>query len=145
MKLSELFPSTDEFAGLQGIEQRLQMRRYKSWWSLVLAIVILVAQVALTVGGSHTLKFLERIPEPIRWGIPILAGLVWVLGRYTGFLFKQSQEPFRYTFCILDFKPVAGTPGERWFQFEVPSALSSAWAKAYSSYFVSCVARHLRR
>jgi tetratricopeptide (TPR) repeat protein len=115
MKLSDLTLSPDALAGLQGIEQRLQTRRYRSRWSLLIAALSVVAQLVLLLRGTFKIETLDDLfsRKAILLWLAVAAALIWLTARYTGFLFKQSRDPFRYTFSIDEFTAVASTPGNR--------------------------------
>src|ERR1035438_1299745 len=120
MKLTDLIPSKETVEGIRGIEQQLESRRYTGRWSLLVAIASGVLQIGLLL-GIPVLKTIApnlSIPRFLPVSIVAVAAVVfiaaifWVLLSYTGFLFKQSKEPFRYTFSINKFS-VASTPGDR--------------------------------
>jgi hypothetical protein len=114
MKLTDFIPSKETMEGFRGVEQQLESRRYTGRWSLVVAIASGILQIALLLGipALKTLAPNLRIPWFLPSSIVFVAAIVWVLLSYTGFLFKQSKEPFRYTFSINKFS-VASTPGDR--------------------------------
>jgi len=123
MKLTDLIPSSVAAAGFQGIEQQLRSRRYTSRWGLIVAVVSVVVQIALAYhlpwpplpksSSFEDLRLFLLSPAVALSCIAIVAVFICVLARYTGFLFRQSKEPFRYTFFIKEFSPIASTPSER--------------------------------
>jgi hypothetical protein len=114
MKLTDFIPSKETVEGLRGVEQQLESRRYTGRWSLLVAIASGVLQIAILLGILALKAIAPKLSIP--WFLPLcmvfVAAIVWVLATYTGFLFKQSKEPFRYTFSINKFS-VASTPGDR--------------------------------
>jgi hypothetical protein len=120
MKLTDLVPSSDTWAGLDDVEKRLQERRYTSRASLIVATVVGVTQTALVYipknmdlsCSLHDPIACAKNPDVILLFVFIVAALIWILYRYTGFLFEQSKEPFRYTFSISDFTAITSTPDD---------------------------------
>jgi hypothetical protein len=133
MKLSDFVPSKATVGGLQGVETELQSRRYASNWSLAVAVLVAAFKIAQLVQSNESLTkaldFLRKnLLHPASWHdivvsltsgqtvlfcIAFLAAGLWVMLRYTGVLFKQTQRPFRYTFSIENFTQVKDTPGPR--------------------------------
>ncbi len=115
MTLTDWIPETKTLDSLQGIEKTLESRRYTGRWSLVIAVVSGLSQIALLVKLGDLSKLAPGLGKFAF--LPVLvffvAAAVWVLARYTGFLFKQSKEPFRYTFSMKAFANVDSTPGAR--------------------------------
>ncbi|MGA8028068.1 MAG: hypothetical protein WB992_13070, partial [Bryobacteraceae bacterium] len=128
MQLSDLLPTSEQLGAVQGIEKSLlERRRNGKLWGSALAIATAVLQVGLLL--SHWVKLPEakkgqpldwhaflailRGPEGIVVCLLLAAAAVYFTFRYTGLLFKESKEPFRYTFCIEPFTRIAGTPGDR--------------------------------
>ena len=131
MKLTDFIPGKETLEGFQGIEKQLQSRRYTGKWSLLVAVAAGVVQIVLAYPLKwQTLSF----PASFTWKdvrpfltsesvilpcLAIVAACIWVAARYTSILFKQSNEPFRYTFSISkfgsvsEFSGVASAQGER--------------------------------
>lgn len=120
-KLLALLPTGEKLAGLQGVEAYLRKRRYRGRLSFAFTIVFAVAWVcllAIKVGFKGPITWASVVsyvhsPELLLLLPAIACALIWLAVRYTGVLFKEAREPFRYTFCIADFKAVDGTPGDR--------------------------------
>ena len=127
MKLSDFVPSKATVEGLQGVETELQSRRYTSNWSLAVAVLASAFRIAQLAGNEKALNELLNLRqwswahfvgevtsgEGILFLVAFFAAGIWVMLRYTGVLFKQSQRPFRYTFSIETFTQVKDTPGAR--------------------------------
>ena len=134
MKLADFVPSKATQEALQGVETQLQSRRYAGNWSLAVAFLasaFKIGQIVWEAASGHE-EELNRLRDvllnPGQWNwqhfvdgvtsgtgifylVAFVAAGVWVMLRYTGFLFKQSQSPFRYTFSIETFTQVKDTPG----------------------------------
>lgn len=132
LKLGDLIPAKEQFEALEGIERRLEQRRYQSQWRALLAIASAVVQIAVLFWpkgydlDARLQQLVRRgvwqiLLHPAAWRlsevIPLLPfaamlifGVWWVILRYTGVLFRQSRETFRYTFSVGDFAPVDGIP-----------------------------------
>jgi hypothetical protein len=112
MKLADWIPENKTLDSLQGVEKTLESRRYKSRWSLAVAGISALVQIGvlLKIGDlTHLTPGRAFLPAIVLF----VAAIAWVLARYTGFLFKQSSEPFRYTFSMKPFGNVESTPGAR--------------------------------
>ncbi len=145
MKLTDLLPSSDAATGFRSIEQQLQSRRFKSRRGFILAVVSSVVQVVVLVLSVYIPIFSP--PKDIRTfltslaAIPayfaIVAALFGLFAGYTAFLFKQSREPFHYTFCVKEFSPI---PGERF-----PVAQADQLLKLLRSDLTERLDRRVRR
>jgi tetratricopeptide (TPR) repeat protein len=134
MKLSELIPTADQLKLVQGVERQLLRRRRAGTLGGVIAIAWAAIQILISVVNK---KYLQNIDEFVRnlvsgqWGELVggaqglslyeLAGILvltaaivtYLLLRWTSFLQKEAEGPFRYTFFIDPFQPVADTPAKR--------------------------------
>jgi tetratricopeptide (TPR) repeat protein len=120
MTLRDLLPTIEQFTLVKGVERELLTRRRTSAIAGLIAAVALALQfVALLPKDSTYLHDLgELVLNPaasihdfkyraeLAGLLVVIASLsIYLLARRTGFLFKQSAEPFRYTFWIDDFRP----------------------------------------
>ncbi|MBV8556854.1 MAG: hypothetical protein JO116_14930, partial [Planctomycetaceae bacterium] len=107
MKLSDLLPNSEQLAGVQGIERSLLQRRQRGTvLTAALAVVAAVLQAALLL--SHLVPLPQKGealtwttigqslkgPEGVVFALILVAVAVYMTVRYTGFLFKESKEPF---------------------------------------------------
>lgn len=126
MKLKDLVPNDAQIKLVQGVESELLSRQRTGALAGMVGALALVVQViaALPEDSSyldnigelvlHPLAYLRNpanLPELVGVVVVVLALAIYVLARRTGFLFRQSTEPFRYTFWIDVFQP-AVDPGE---------------------------------
>src|SRR5712692_10146201 len=114
---------------IQGEEKRLRLRQRHARFGMLAALGGIALQVAYAVVGKLDLKKLgdfltnllrldfhqlwrDGVPVPeLVAAIAIFGGLAtYVLLRWTGFLLRESREPFRYTFQIQPFERVTETP-----------------------------------
>jgi len=112
LKLADFMPTTEMLSGFRDIEKRLEARRYGSHWGLIVAIGSAAVQVAVALHvkwGDLAAHPFSREWIPVYVAVPAFS--LYIILRYTGFLFKQSGVPFRYTFSISEFGPVASSPG----------------------------------
>jgi hypothetical protein len=118
VKFPEIFPPSDLLKQVEGIESGLRQRQRLG----IIGVLATLVQAILLVRNhewfdklvntnwrewpafftGHWLPFL------------ILAGVIssLLLAGWAKFWIKESQEPFRYTYSIADFKPVLGDKAE---------------------------------
>ncbi len=130
MKLADLLPTAEQLKSVQGIERKLlERRRTSNVVSAAFAILVAVLQVVLLAGRAVSLpaggKALSWAalrasvrsalagPEAMVLLAVGVGAAIFLTLRYSGFLFQESKEPFRYTFSIQEFTRIAGTPGDR--------------------------------
>ena len=133
MKLSGIIPSDEQLKLIQGVEGELLRRKRTGRISGIIALAVAVLQVMLVaiekdyitnIGNffNNLIHFRfdgligpDGIPIPQLTGMLVLAASVgtYFLFRWTNFMLKESEEPFRYTFWIKPFEPVKDTPGKR--------------------------------
>jgi tetratricopeptide (TPR) repeat protein len=138
MDLSHLFPSMEKLKLIQGIESHLLKRKRLANISIVIAVAVSLLQVLVDViAKNYKIKHLvayfynfakfsydlitlnwaaARQYEPV-WELAgfffVLLFLVfYIILKRTKFLFKYSEEPFRYTFWVEPFKHVKDTESE---------------------------------
>jgi len=141
MKLRDLIPVSDHLKWVQGVEANLLRRRQignqGGFFLMILGVLLqfwifLFGEISAELVLGYLSVFIEYSHNKIIGAstesyIPaydliaamsgiflILAGFgIIFLVRHTRFLVKESEEPFRYTFWIDKFKPVAGIgPGK---------------------------------
>ena len=133
MKLSNIIPTADQLKLVQGIEGNLLRRRRSGTISATIALAGAIFQIVLSFSEKDYLEsvgnFFINLVQ-LRFGellgpkglsVHELTGiLVLVIGfstyflfRWTSFLLKESEEPFRYTFSIDSFTQVEKTPDKR--------------------------------
>ncbi len=114
MKLSDLLPTSEELAGVQGIERKLLRRQQKGMAGAILALAGAVLQVVMLASRPWAdLAKSLRVPEWLGFAVIAVGAGIYLTLRYTGFLLKESKQPFHYTFWIEPFKPIEGTPDAR--------------------------------
>ena len=133
MKLSDIIPITDQLKQVQGVEGELLRRKRKGTISVIVALAVAILQILIAAIEKDYLKDIGKFFNSLihfRWGeligpdglsiyeltgmlILVIALGTYVLFRWTSFLLKESEEPFRYTFWIKPFEPVSGTPSTR--------------------------------
>lgn len=126
MRLQDLISITDQLKQVQGVEKQLLQRRRKGviggWVALaavifnVLAICLSALLKILNKEAISVNDFIEFIKTPyvlIGMSVGILAVVIYFFYRWTGFLLKESEAPFRYTFQIMPFAQVEKTPDNR--------------------------------
>jgi len=126
MKLSGIIPSDEQLKLIQGVEGELLRRKRTGRISGIIALAVAVLQVMLVaiekdyitnIGNffNNLIHFRfdgligpDGIPIPQLTGMLVLAASVgtYFLFRWTNFMLKESEEPFRYTFWIKPFEPV---------------------------------------
>lgn len=136
MTLKDLPWDKATLSGLDDIVTQLQSRRYKSWFSLAIAVISAAWPVLALLAKAHALGApLEALtPEHIlrlghsfllkpgptlydqltrhfwfwaSWFVGIVFFTLFIVFKYTGFLFDQSKQPFRYTVYIQNFAQLA--------------------------------------
>lgn len=132
MNLSDIIPTADQIKLAQGIERELLQRRRTGSISGIVAITWAILQILISV-RTHYIKNIglfiinlfsgqwAKLIGPNSLSINGFAGLLvliiaagtYFLFRWTNFHLKEAVEPFRYTFWIDQFQPVAQTPGNR--------------------------------
>jgi hypothetical protein len=120
MNLTDLIPTTDQLASVEGIERKLLERRHASILSAVSAILLAAVQIVLLLANKLSLPAIKlswhgigtfvQAPEGLLLVGAFLAASIFLIVRYTGFLFKEFNEPFRYTFSIKAFDDVTAIP-----------------------------------
>jgi tetratricopeptide (TPR) repeat protein len=114
---------------IQGEEKRLRLRQRRARFGVIAAVGGLAVQLIFAALGKLDLNKLGTFLNHLLqldfnqlWkdGVPIseLTGALAIFGglatymllRWTGFLLRESREPFRYTFRIQAFTRVADTP-----------------------------------
>ncbi len=121
MKLSDFLPTSEQLASVQGIERQLIERRQRgTLLGVTFGILTAVVQVLLLVARAVP----AQLP-PFSWhgivqavlgpeGLVLLTigfgAAAYFTARFTGVLFKESREVFRYTFYIEAFNRVDATP-----------------------------------
>ena len=111
MKFPEIFPPNDLLKQVEGIESGLRQRQRLGLIGLfatLLQAVVLVANhdwFQNLLNGDWTSLFKVHWPSLL-----ILAGVIFslLITAWAKFWIEESQEPFRYTSSIADFKPVIG-------------------------------------
>jgi tetratricopeptide (TPR) repeat protein len=121
--LLSALPSSEQLRGLQGVERDLLRRRRQSVLGLGVAFVGVLYQAVLLLASrkqyltsvvelAHQWRNLYKTPEGISL-LVIVAGIaIYLLIRYTAFLQRESEEPFRYTFWIEPFECVENKNGK---------------------------------
>ncbi len=126
MKLADIVPTSKQLELVQGIEGKLLRRRQKGTIGGIAALAGAIVQFLIVVIDRESylknigvivrelihLRLGELITRPEGLGMIALVtgGGTYLLFRWTSFLLKESEEPFRYTFCIEPFELVSGTP-----------------------------------
>ena len=129
--------SNDQFTLVQGIEKKLRSRRKSERNSVYFAIAILLSGLLSQFTGGDLFTYayyrnlgnfiglLLRDPDAaianydpvieliVFWTILLLPLLYFIFVR-SRFLSQESEEPFRYTFCVSRFEEVTGTPDKRY-------------------------------
>ncbi len=134
--LSKVF-SNDQYTLVQGIEKKLRSRKKNERNSIYFAIVILLSGVLSQFAGADLFRYeyyrnfasfigllvtnpgaaitnYDPVIEPIVFWIVVLSPLFYFMLVRSRFLSKESEEPFRYTFCVSRFEEVKGTPDTRY-------------------------------
>ncbi len=131
MNLMGLIPTEEQLEKAKSIEQKLLRRRRTGTLGAGFAIFWAIIQILI---ASYKDSYLQNIKAFVgylikgQWielfkgdNLLILAvilvfaaglGIYFVL-KWTSFLVKEAEDPFRYTFWIKRFESVDGTPGER--------------------------------
>jgi tetratricopeptide (TPR) repeat protein len=125
--LADLFPSEEQLSFMQGIESQLLRRKRRGTFGGIAALGGAIIQILLLAFMQET--YIDNVTSFFRnlmgfeWGnlltnpefigiLVLVIGLVtYIIFRWTSFLLKESEEPFRYTFWIKPFTPVAGSSG----------------------------------
>jgi tetratricopeptide (TPR) repeat protein len=128
MKLRDILPSSDDLKRMQGVEADLFRRRRTGSVAGVIAILGATAQLVFQIAKSDYFENLLNLIrsafdsqvagkiDPSAFIVLVISGIAIVtyfLLRRTSVLFKESREPFRYTFWVEPFTLVEGTPGTR--------------------------------
>ena len=125
MTLADLLPTAKDLEGIRGIERALLQRRAGSLVSFVLAVAVGVVQAALLLShivrlpnnpgqtASAVVSEALKGPDPYVFCTLLLFVAVYLIARYSGFLFQESKAPFQYTFCVQPFVRIKDTPDER--------------------------------
>lgn len=138
-KLMELLPTKDELKLVQGIEAELLQRKQTSNISGAIALAAAIIQIVLAALNRETYleqlgRFVYRLVQWLSGRIPlnelfeaegipiyqligllviIVAAVSYLLFKWTGFLFEESEKPFRYTFSIEPFKQACEDSNKR--------------------------------
>lgn len=109
MKLSELLPPSDLLKQFEGIESGLKQRYRLGMISLIatlIQVVLLIAnneQVQKFITGNYT----QIIEQYWLWLFILVSTILsFLLFGWARFWLEESQSPFRYTYSIVDFKPI---------------------------------------
>ncbi|OGW13988.1 MAG: hypothetical protein A3G93_07605 [Nitrospinae bacterium RIFCSPLOWO2_12_FULL_45_22] len=128
MKLSHFFPTSEQLKLIQGVEGELLKRKRLGKLGGIAAFAGALLQLLIIVWDKQIpiesiIDFFRDFIF-LRWGelfsyefsgmLLLFAGAgSYLLLKWTGFLIKESEEPFRYTFWIEPFEAVKETPGAR--------------------------------
>lgn len=122
MKIDTLLKFKEPFDKFRDIETKLLSRNTKgkiAGWGALLSAVVQV--VILLLQEDIIGKLMGLFSEPVQINLRIfIPGLLTVIGliiyfliRRTGFLMKETKEPFRYTFWVESFTRIDSTPADR--------------------------------
>lgn len=119
MTISDLIPSTAQLKALQGVEKDLVQNRRNSLIGALIALVAVIVQVVAAIQGpwlGNLGQFLANFftgnwsqlfgdgglsaYEAIGLSVVVAGVVVYAGYGYLAFFFKESEEPFRYTFWI---------------------------------------------
>ena len=140
MKLTDILPGDGQIKLIQGIEERLRRRKRTENVSLTIAVALAILQIIMAklsgrsfdsiiqsvfnffhfivLSASNYGKAIERYPSPdwelTGFFIVVLSFAFYLLLKRTQFLFRYSEEPFRYTFWIEPFRHVRDTEKENY-------------------------------
>ncbi len=124
MKLLNLFPPKELTNDLRNIESTLLSRKKNGKIAGIVALLSAFAQLIIIsypylkqiLDASYEFQISKYLNDPNKL-IPLIglvAGtLIYLLLRRTGFLIKETKEPFRYTCWVDAFAMVQDTPGDR--------------------------------
>src|SRR5262245_36498867 len=111
MPKGEIVPPRNLLEQVEGVERTLRRGRRLGaigWLSAIFG----VAQLVLAIGTNISSLDLGAIGEEwLLWSAVTLFVVAGVLINWTRFWVRQSRSPFRYTFSIAPFKPVAVPEG----------------------------------
>jgi hypothetical protein len=134
MKWPEIFPSADLLKQIEGVESGLRTRRRPGRIGSIVALAGVSLQIIVSLHNNRWFTELSNfvlqlpviqsvskwlaehlhIPPTLLFFLPLFiivpAGVVFAWSRYW---LKESQEPFRYTFSIGEFKPVRPEAGDK--------------------------------
>ena len=128
MKITDLLPDAKQWEALQGVEKDLVHNRRTSRTGAIIAIAAIIVQAIAAIQGPYLANLGQFLANLIsgNWdqlfgeggldlyeaiglsvvvaGVLIYAGYGWI-----SFFFKESEEPFRYTFWIDKIELLNGT------------------------------------
>jgi len=110
MKFPDLLPPGDLLKQVEGIESGLRQRKRLSALALLAAAVQAVVLIANNGWFQALLNQQWRGLITAHWpSLLILSGVVLTLfvSAWSRFWLEESQEPFRYTYSIVGFKPLS--------------------------------------
>jgi tetratricopeptide (TPR) repeat protein len=120
MKLRDIIPSGEQLELLRGVEENLLRRKRRSALSGIIALIVAILQILIAAFKDDYLtklgEFFQNLlqwrftqllsPEGFAVAVLVVSAGSYFLFRWTSFLLKESEEPFRYTFWIEPFQIV---------------------------------------
>jgi tetratricopeptide (TPR) repeat protein len=114
MDIKKIFPVFNRLDVVQGIEREILKHKNKSTIGFILMMIFGLFQVLSLPFDPATLKEIAAGRFPLNrflWLLVAVVGfMVYILFKRTGFLLKEAEEPFKYTFWIEPFTRAKDEP-----------------------------------
>ena len=130
MELRDIIPSAEQLELIRGVEENLLRRKRRGAIGGIVALIVAALQILIAALKDDYIKnigeFFQNLlqlrfaelasPEGFAVVVVVVSAGAYLLFRWTSFLLKESEEPFRYTFWIEPFEivgPAESASGEQ--------------------------------